>query len=168
MLTLARVESGPSAAGGPATCDLPACVHTSVTQLDTVAALRNISIDVRAPGSRRVPLAAEDCAVLIENLLMNALQHSQRGSRVEINADEHDGVIDLSVLDYGEGIDPAALPHIFDRFYRGDPSRTRSTGGAGLGLAICKAVAEKAGGTINMKSEVGRGTTVTVRLPRAI
>ena len=77
------------------------------------------------------------------------------------------GAVELTVEDHGEGIDPDALPHVFDRFYRGDPSRTRSTGGAGLGLAICKAVVEKAGGTIALASKPGKGTTVTVRLPMA-
>jgi signal transduction histidine kinase len=76
-----------------------------------------------------------------------------------------DGSTELTIQDCGDGIDPAALPHVFDRFYRGDPSRARATGGAGLGLAICKAAVEKAGGTITLASEPDRGTTATVRLP---
>jgi signal transduction histidine kinase len=71
------------------------------------------------------------------------------------------------VQDHGDGIDPATLPHVFDRFYRADPSRARTTGGAGLGLAICKAAVEKAGGTITLSSNPGNGTTATVRLPKA-
>ena len=78
-----------------------------------------------------------------------------------------DKSVELIVQDHGDGIDPAALPHVFDRFYRGDPSRTRATGGAGLGLAIVKAAVEKGGGTIMLVSEPDHGTTATVHLPIA-
>jgi signal transduction histidine kinase len=71
----------------------------------------------------------------------------------------------LEIEDHGDGIDPEALPHVFNRFYRGDPSRTRNTGGTGLGLAICKAIVDKAGGSIVLTSQCGLGTTATVRLP---
>jgi signal transduction histidine kinase len=74
---------------------------------------------------------------------------------------------ELAIEDRGEGIDAALLPHVFDRFYRGDPSRTRNTGGTGLGLAICKAIAERAGGSVAIASQLGAGTQVTVRLPLA-
>jgi signal transduction histidine kinase len=71
------------------------------------------------------------------------------------------------IEDQGDGIDAALLPHVFERFSRGDPSRSRNTGGTGLGLAICKAIVERAGGTITLVSEPGVGTTAVVRLPRA-
>jgi two-component system OmpR family sensor kinase len=76
----------------------------------------------------------------------------------------------LVISDQGDGIPAEALPHVFDRFYRGDPSRTRNTGGTGLGLAIARAIVNKAGGTISIASPAasnlpGRGTTVTVTLP---
>jgi DNA topoisomerase VI subunit B len=89
--------------------------------------------------------------LLISNLLLNALQHSEPQSNIEIRltleSNSNSQTLQLEIEDHGDGIDPEELPHVFDRFYRGDPSRTRSTGGTGLGLAICKAVAEKAGGT---------------------
>jgi two-component system OmpR family sensor kinase len=69
------------------------------------------------------------------------------------------------VEDDGEGIAPQDLPHVFDRFYRGDPSRSRNTGGTGLGLAICKAIAGRGLGTIEIASELGNGTRVMVRFP---
>jgi signal transduction histidine kinase len=76
-------------------------------------------------------------------------------------------MLELRIEDSGDGIEPALLPHVFERFSRGDPSRSRNTGGTGLGLAICKAIVDKAGGTIALHSEVGHGTTAVVRLPRA-
>ncbi len=71
----------------------------------------------------------------------------------------------LTVQDEGSGIAPEALPHVFERFYREDRSRSRETGGAGLGLAICKAVVEAAGGVIGIRSTPEVGTTVRVELP---
>jgi signal transduction histidine kinase len=105
--------------------------------------------------------------VLISNLLLNAIQHSPAGSVVEARLATAGGDATLEFEDHGKGIEPDQLPHVFDRFYRGDPSRTRGTGGTGLGLAICKAVVEGAGGTIAISSQLGLGTTVTVRLPLA-
>jgi signal transduction histidine kinase len=72
---------------------------------------------------------------------------------------------ELCVEDHGTGIPPEALPHVFDRFYRGDPSRSRETGGTGLGLAICKAIVSRFDGDIQIASVVNAGTTVTVHFP---
>ncbi|MGH9599956.1 MAG: sensor histidine kinase [Terracidiphilus sp.] len=200
MLTLARVESGAQAAAQPET-DFAECLSPAIAQLATVAALRRVDVNVETssgefpapslapnlapyPASFLVRLTAEDCSLLLSNLLLNALQHSPPESRVRLRLvakpepdaaaeppHTHTGAVteltvaELTVEDRGEGIDPAALPRVFDRFYRGDPSRTRSTGGAGLGLAICKAIVERAGGSIALASKPGEGTTVTVRLP---
>jgi signal transduction histidine kinase len=73
----------------------------------------------------------------------------------------------MLVEDFGEGIAPDVLPHVFEPFFRGDVSRDRKSGGTGLGLAICKAICEKAGGSIEIASEPGAGTRVTVHLPAA-
>jgi two-component system phosphate regulon sensor histidine kinase PhoR len=71
------------------------------------------------------------------------------------------------VKDTGEGIAPEHLPHLGERFYRVDTARSRAQGGFGLGLAICKSILQEHGGTLAIESEPGRGTTVTVRLPRS-
>lgn len=168
MLTLARVESGASAASGaPAQSDMAACVRDTAARLNNVAALRGVTVCVRAGNACSVPIAAEDCALLVENLLMNAIEYSPSGAKVDIRLAGQDGAVVLEVEDHGEGVRPDALPHVFERFSRGDPSRARSTGGSGLGLAICKAVVERAGGTIEMKSELGVGTVVNIKLPAA-
>ncbi len=166
MLTLARAESGVTPAGAEATCDMAACVRTTVGELQTVAALRRVRVEVTAPEFARVAMAGDDCSLVVSNLLLNALQHSPPKSQVQLRLHDEGGTVELAVEDHGDGIEPAVQPRVFDRFYRGDPSRTRSTGGAGLGLAICKAVVERAGGTIGLTSETRKGTTVTVRLPR--
>jgi two-component system sensor histidine kinase BaeS len=75
------------------------------------------------------------------------------------------GAAQVVFADHGAGIAEADLPHIFDRFYRGDPSRTRATGGFGLGLAIAKAMVEAYGGTIRAESTLGEGTRMTVEIP---
>jgi two-component system sensor histidine kinase BaeS len=76
-------------------------------------------------------------------------------------------MVTLRVCDTGSGIAPEELPHVFDRFYRGDSSRARSSGGTGLGLAICKAIVDSCGGSIKLESTLGAGTTAEVQLPRA-
>jgi len=70
----------------------------------------------------------------------------------------------IHIIDTGSGIASEDLPHLFDRFYRVDKSRSRADGGSGLGLALCKQIAELHGGNIRVESEVGRGSTFTVRL----
>jgi signal transduction histidine kinase len=168
MLALARVESGAANSASPTTSDLNSCVCTTVSQLETFAIVRQVAVAVHdlPAAACIVPLSPEDCALIVSNLLMNAIQHSPPHTQIDVRLGvSSEGSTEFTIQDHGEGIDPAALPHVFERFYRGDPSRARATGGAGLGLAICKAAVEKAGGTITLASEPGRGTTATVRLP---
>jgi signal transduction histidine kinase len=197
MLALARAESPAPTRSAQPSSDLAACIRQTVAQLDTVAALHNVQVSVRhlfkgrgfsytaiqpdegrdpAAGTRpsdlKVPLIPEDCSILLSNLLLNALEHSPPGSTVEfqLTTDAQTAVIDLQ--DHGDGIRPDALPHVFDRFYRGDPSRTRKTGGTGLGLAIAQAIVQGAHGSITLTSQPdpalpNQGTNVTIRLPLA-
>ncbi len=101
------------------------------------------------------------------NVIGNALRCTDAGGSIVIRAElESDDALAVSVADDGIGIDAADLPHVFDRFYRTDQSRSRGIGGTGLGLAITRAIVEAHGGTIAMASDgPGRGATVTVRLP---
>jgi signal transduction histidine kinase len=166
MLTLARLEAGAnSSVDAPASSDMTACARETAAQLETVAALRGVTVCVTGDDHCFAQFPTDDCRLLTENLLMNAMEHSPRGSKVEAHITRDGSAVSLVVEDRGEGVAPAVLPHVFERFSRGDPSRARSTGGAGLGLAICKAVVEKAGGTIEMKSQLGAGTTISVRVP---
>lgn len=168
MLTLARVESG-AATTAAGNSDLSECVCRAVTGLETFAAVRQVEVAViKLPdGACTVPLGSDDCELVVTNLLMNAIQHSPAWSQVELRLCACNHAAELTIQDRGEGIEADALPHVFDRFFRSDPSRARATGGSGLGLAICKAAVERAGGSIELKSPPGRGTTAIVRLPQA-
>jgi signal transduction histidine kinase len=104
---------------------------------------------------------------LLVNLLDNSLRHTAAGGRVTLAATAGGNDVVLRVADTGEGIPAEHLPRLFERFYRVDKARSRGTGGFGLGLAIARWIAEAHHGSISLTSEVGVGTTVEVRLPRA-
>jgi signal transduction histidine kinase len=106
---------------------------------------------------------SERIAQVITNLLTNAIQYNQEGGEVRLMAQSQKGMAMLAVSDTGRGIPVADLPHLFERFYRADQSRT--SGNTGLGLAISKAIVEAHGGTIEVASQPDAGTTFTVRLP---
>ena len=99
------------------------------------------------------------------NLLDNALKYSESGSTVRLCLANDKGYAQVSVSDGGQGIPAADLPYIFDRFYRVDKARNRADGGSGLGLSLVKSYTEAHGGRIDVVSEVGKGSTVTVFLP---
>jgi signal transduction histidine kinase len=101
----------------------------------------------------------------LQNLAANALRHTPKGGRVALNAALDDGAIVVTVSDTGSGIAPEHLPHVFDRFYKVDPSRAGQTAGSGLGLSIVKAIVERHGGTVTATSRVGGGTTFTLKFP---
>jgi two-component system sensor histidine kinase BaeS len=95
------------------------------------------------------------------------MAHTPSGGEIGITAHVEDGWIVVRVRDSGAGIAEEDLPHVFDRFYRADRSRSRATGGAGLGLAIVRQLVEAHGGQIEVESEPGRGTAFTFTLPVA-
>ncbi len=100
-------------------------------------------------------------------LLDNALKYTPKGGAVTLSLDQQGDQVDLRVRDTGIGIAPQDVPHIFERFYRADKARARDEGGAGLGLAIAQWIAEEHRGALSVQSEVGKGTTFTLRLPAA-
>lgn len=104
---------------------------------------------------------------LFVNLLQNARRHTPPDGRVSISAAPVQDGVAVTVRDTGEGIAPEHLPHLGERFYRADAARSRASGGAGLGLAICRSIAEAHGGHLRIESALGEGTAVTVSLRRA-
>ncbi len=101
-----------------------------------------------------------------ENLLWNALKYTEIGGAIEIVLTDQRDHVTVIFQDHGIGIDEVELGRIFDRFYRADNSRTQETGGTGLGLSIVQQVVKLHGGTIDVVSRKGEGTTFTVMLPR--
>jgi signal transduction histidine kinase len=118
-----------------------------------------------APGLPAIAVDEKRIGQVISNLLANAIRYTPAGGTIEVGAKTHNAGITIWVRDTGAGIPAEDLPHIFDRFYRVDKSRSRTTGGTGLGLAIAKRFVEAHGGHIRAESEAGRGTTITVTLP---
>jgi signal transduction histidine kinase len=118
-----------------------------------------------APGLPPVHVDPERLAQVLGNLIGNALRHTPGGGRITLAARQHAGAIHLTVQDTGTGIAPADLPHVFDRFYRGDAARETDEGESGLGLAIAKSLVEAQGGTISVSSTRGEGTTFVIALP---
>ena len=115
-----------------------------------------------------VPLVLGDRIQLkqtLVNVLDNAFRHTPAGGAITIRLKEHDGLAALSVEDTGSGIAPQHLPHVFDRFYRADDARDRSSGGTGLGLAIVKEIMEAHRGKVQIDSQVGKGTKLTMTIP---
>lgn len=102
---------------------------------------------------------------LLRNLLENATNHTPPGVTVEVRLRRSDNVAQISVADNGPGIPAEHLPHLWNRFYRGDKARSRASGGSGLGLAIVKYIAEAHGGRVGVTSVEGQGATFTVTLP---
>ena len=99
------------------------------------------------------------------NLIENAIHYTSSGGKIKILAHQIEREIEISIIDTGVGIAPNDLERIFDRFWRGDRSRTRWEGGSGLGLAIAKSIVEQHHGSIEVQSELGEGSKFIVRLP---
>jgi two-component system, OmpR family, sensor kinase len=104
---------------------------------------------------------------MVRNTLDNAIKYTPAGGKVSVELDNPNGTeFRLRISDTGIGIPAAALPHIFDRFYRVDQARTREEGGSGLGLSIVKQIIEAHGGSVSVKSEIGIGTMITLTMPK--
>jgi two-component system OmpR family sensor kinase len=102
---------------------------------------------------------------IVDNLLANVRAHTPPGTPASVSVTRRNGSAEISVTDAGPGLDEEHLEHLFERFYRADPSRARASGGVGLGLAIVAAVAEAHGGTASASSRPGEGTTIAIALP---
>lgn len=142
-------------------------VHSAVDAVQPRATANSLTVRADLPAD--LPPANADPARIgqvLRNLLNNALTYTPPDGEITIAARTVGSEVEVSVRDTGIGIAPDDLPYVFERFYRVDKSRTRATGGAGLGLAVVKQLVEAHGGRVGVESEVERGTTFTFTLPQ--
>jgi signal transduction histidine kinase len=162
ILDISRVESGSLIIRRERVAVRPAVDDAAVVVQPAIAARGNrLTIDVDD-----LEIAGDRAALtrVLVHLLDNAAKFTSRGA-ITITARRSGDELALAVRDTGVGIPAPAMQHIFQKFTQADDSSTRLHGGAGLGLALCKALVERMGGTIAVDSEVGRGSTFTIRLP---
>ncbi len=163
LLTLARADADRL----PLTkepFDLADTIHLVIEQFAPRASA--LQVTLRDASSPTQVVADEDLLVqVLANLLDNALAATPPGGEIEIGCERQGDYARLWVHDTGIGIAPEHQPHVFERFYRVDAGRVREHGGAGLGLALCRAIVDAHGGTINLFSKLGQGTRVEIILP---
>jgi signal transduction histidine kinase len=169
LLTLARADEG-RAPLAVEESDLRDLLGDVVETAGMLGEGSGVSVTSTMP-ERPVRMAVDPHRIreMLLNLVTNAIKYTPKGGTIDLSLADQDGAVSITVRDTGIGIAPGDLPHIFERFWRADPARSR-TGerpGTGLGLAITKWIAEAHGGGITVQSRPGRGTIFTVRLPRA-
>ena len=169
LLLLAKGDGSRLVAGG-APHSLTEILHEAARQAQegrrAGPADTELALCLPDPVELRVTGEPQHLIRLFRNLLDNALRHTP-GGKIRLTASGEPSRVVITVADTGEGIAPEHLPHLGERFYRVDSGRDRGRGGFGLGLAICGAIVAAHQGQLHIESELGRGTTVTVALPRA-
>ena len=163
ILFLSSLESGRAEIQG--TSDLRAVIDKVLEKLEPQIRRFDARLEVDLPAGLEIPLPERMADTVMANLIENAVKYGGRGSRVSVTAEREATTVRVAVKDDGIGIDAEHLPHVFERFYRVDKSRSRHLGGTGLGLSIVKHVVESAGGQIAADSREGFGTEVWFRLP---
>ena len=165
LFELAQLEAGglPLERQSNSLSDL---ISDTLERFTELAARQQVQLMGRVePGVDPVPIDAQLIGRVLANLVSNALRHTPAGGRVQVQATRKKDRVRVEIQDSGEGIDPQDLPHVFERFYRGEKSRSRATGGTGLGLAIARGIVESHGGQIGVQSEPGQGACFFFVLP---
>ncbi len=165
LMSLSRIEAEKHDVPGE-TIDLSVLVERAARDAAGTANSDRIALAVQ-PGIA-VQGDGQQIEQMVRNLVDNALKYGGQAEPVRVRLESGDGDrAKLTVTDTGEGIAPEHLPHLTRRFYRTDPGRSRASGGTGLGLAIVKHIVERHRGKLDIASELGKGTAVTVKIPRA-
>lgn len=146
--------------------DLASLLINQADKIELLLKKKNLSLVLRLETDKRYILGDTDrLEQVLDNLLSNASRYAPTGSRIGLLLTEENGWLQVCVSDQGEGIAAEDFPLIWERFYRVDKSRNRSTGGSGLGLSISRGLIEAMGGTISVESKKGEGTTFTICIP---
>ncbi|GIF79498.1 hypothetical protein Cba03nite_08470 [Catellatospora bangladeshensis] len=164
LLELSRLQ-GAERLPDPEPVSVDAVIAEALDRARTNAAAKHI--ELVTVGTRGLTVYGNDnqFATALGNLVENAVAYSHEQSAVVVSALAEGDRVDISVSDQGIGIGPGDLDRVFERFYRADQARSRSTGGTGLGLAIVKHIATNHGGRVDVRSRLGGGSTFTLRLP---
>jgi two-component system sensor histidine kinase SenX3 len=147
--------------------DLNEVVAEAIDRNEQLAANRKIRLVSEQAAALEVFGNKEMLITAVKNLVENAISYSEPGTSVGIGCSAKESIAEIAVTDSGSGISPEHQERIFERFYRADPSRSRDTGGTGLGLSIVKHVAKIHRGEVKLFSQVGVGSTFTLRVPLA-
>jgi two-component system sensor histidine kinase SenX3 len=145
--------------------DINEVIHDAIDISKTKAESRGIQVEYKASQVIEVLADKPSLVSALDNLIENAINYSPDNTTVKISLSQRDNMAEISIKDQGIGISEADIARIFERFYRVDPARSRETGGTGLGLSIVKHVINNHGGDVLVWSELGNGSTFTVRLP---
>ncbi|HEY1480065.1 MAG TPA: ATP-binding protein [Gaiellales bacterium] len=164
MLLLAALDRG-QAALAEGDCDASSVAERVVSARVTRARQNGMTLRVDAAPGLRVPIGEQLLEVVIGNVVDNALKYAGEGAEVEVGVRGRAGEVEIAVSDTGVGIAPEHLPHVFERFFRGEQSR--SSPGSGLGLAVVKHIVEAHGGRARAESRAGEGAVVRLVLPEA-
>jgi len=183
LLTLARADSGKLELDS-SQVDLQSLVREAAAQLQPLADEREVEVTIAKPVNKPTDTTSDSATVratdsaqvicyadsrriaqVLVNLISNAIHYNRPGGKVTITTSVDQDHAIVVVQDTGYGIPPAAIGHLFDRFYRVDEARSRQTGGSGLGLAICKSIVDVHRGEILVDSQLDVGSRFTLRLP---
>ncbi len=143
-------------------------ISDTIERFSELAAQHQVTLEGYAEaGVDPVLIDAQHIERVLSNLVSNALRHTPPGGHVQVRAAATPEGVRVEVSDSGEGINSEDMPHLFEQFYRGEKSRSRATGGAGLGLAIAKGIVQAHGGRIGVESPFGQGARFFFTLPRS-
>ena len=164
LLDLSRIEANDSP--HPEMVPLTVIVGQAVELLRPAASSSGVRLEVDDPPRHlAVPGDRRDLVSAVSNLVDNAIKYSERGSLVQVRVKSQAETVEIAVIDEGVGIPARDMERIFERFYRVDRARSRSTGGTGLGLSIVRHVAVNHSGSVRVESREGEGSTFTLSLP---
>jgi len=141
-------------------------IQNVVELIQPVLTEKNILVNVNCPNEITAFVDPERLQQVFINILDNAIKHSDESSQISLDVNQTAQYLNITITDHGEGIPRQDLPYIFDRLYRVEKSRSRQSGGSGLGLAITKEIIESHGGSIDIRSQPGMGTSVIIKLKR--
>ncbi len=171
LLELSRLEQQSGQELHYGDCDLVSLIEGVWQSLEPISEARQVALFYQGPDHFRLQADSPRLFRVLLNLIDNALRFSPEGACVQVQLTEHPDSVELAVIDEGPGFAPADLPQVFERFYRGDPSRVRYSGsqgsqGSGLGLAIASQIVEAHGGTIRAENHPEAGGWLQLTLPR--